>query len=583
MPVESFGQGVDGFFSNGSGDYASRDEGSAEVSGGITNDNFSAPLGGGLLVMTTAGVGYVLMKKRKRTLMLLAAVVMLGTTQCKKRPDSMPGGKTYVNITLDVGNNTKIDVNTSTGAVTFVDGDQIIVGNGGKYVGKLTFSEGVFSGTITDPTSDDYLHFYNLGNAELSDMEEGVSTSCSVNISDQINGLPVISYGQSTEKYSSETAYYTARLHNKCALVKFNVSTSSAYAATCIKGMNNTVTVDFSDASFSYSMENEGKIALVPGGGERWAILLPQSEVSEGDEGSAFSGRYKGYRGFVPEIQAGESITDGIEVVVNTLTQPEGALNGVFTVNSAGKQVVFAKSNLSYERDTHKWKFRADQYTTIERDKQNIGNNYGNLTTITLFEWGQTGYDHGAVSYIPDELSSNQDDCFAYGDPNCNLYDHTGKADWGYCVIENGGNINKQWRTLTIDEWDYIFTGRSNASQKYGRAIVNNKYKGVVILPDDWVDPYENCFTGGSSVASTDNSYTLSQWQEMEEAGAVFLPYAGYRYSVGAYTATRCLFTWSSTSKNARNAYIVKFTESVCDFRLEYQKIAGMPVRLVCE
>ena len=68
MPVKSFGQGggTDGFFSNSSGDYAGRDEGAPEVSGGLTNDNFGAPLGSGLLVMTAAGAGYVLMKTRKR-------------------------------------------------------------------------------------------------------------------------------------------------------------------------------------------------------------------------------------------------------------------------------------------------------------------------------------------------------------------------------------------------------------------------------------------------------------------------------------------------------------------------------------
>ena len=79
IPMSLYGQGgrTDGFFSSGSDDYGNRDEGVAEVTGGITNDPMGAPLGSGLLIMTAAGAGYVLMKKRKRALMILAAVVLM--------------------------------------------------------------------------------------------------------------------------------------------------------------------------------------------------------------------------------------------------------------------------------------------------------------------------------------------------------------------------------------------------------------------------------------------------------------------------------------------------------------------------
>ena len=585
MPVKSFGQGggTDGFFSNSSGDYAGRDEGAPEVSGGLTNDNFGAPLGSGLLVMTAAGAGYVLMKKRKRSLlMLVALVVMLGTTQCKKK-EVVTCNDNYVKITLDVGGNAKIDVNPATGAVTFSDGDKIIVANDGRYVGTLTYSDGVFNGTITNPTSEDYLHFYNLGNVEVTGLTAGVSTGCSVSISDQINSLPVISYGQSSEKYSTEVSSYVARLQNKCALVKFNVSTLSAFAATCITGMNNKVTVNFGDASFVYSMENDGKIALASGSGERWAILLPQNEADAGEDGSAFSGRYKGTRGLVPEIHADDLLDDGVEVVMNTLTQPEGALHGVFTVDADGKQVVFSKSNLAFERGSREWLFRDYQYSTVERDASYIGTNCSACSTITLFSWGQTGYNHGAVSYIPDETTTMQDGFFVYGDPTCNLYDHSGQADWGYVVIRNGGKINKQWRTLRIEEWNYLFAERPGAAQKYGRAIVNNTFKGVVILPDEWVAPEGIEFAYGSETACEDNSYSIDDWRRMQAAGAVFLPYAGYRFNFSAFDAGKAAYYWSSTAMNSRNAYMVYVTDTRCVFQQKYQRNSGISVRLVCE
>lgn len=590
MPIKSYGQGgrTDGFFSSGSDDYSDRDGSATEVNGGITNDSFGAPLGNGLLIMTAASAGYVLMKKRKRTLlMLVGAVGMLFMTQCKKHDTLFVQDKHHVAITLAVTGESKIDVNTATGAVTFVDGDEIIVANNGTYIGKLTYEDGVFSGTVAEPSSDDYLHFYNLGNVEIANMEEGVSTGCSVSIADQINSLPVISYGCSTEKYSSGTTSYEARLQNKCALVKFNVSTLSTFAATCITGMNNVVTVDFTDASFIYGMENDGKITLASGSGDRWAILLPQSEVPLGGDGSAFSGRYKGYRAAVPDIHADDFIEDGIEVIMNTLTQPEGALTGLFSVNSDGKQVVFAKSNLSYVREDAEWRFRDDQYTTVERNGYPTGDNCSELPVITLFEWGQTGYNHGALSYMPYETVTNQDGFSVYGDPKYNLYDCTGQADWGYVMITNGGNANKQWRTLKIEEWNYIFTQRPNAEEKYGRARVKVKKtklcNGVVILPDNWEEPFEDSFNGGPSAAFADNEYTVSQWAEMENAGAVFLPCSGYRYNVGSDGTNAFGFIWSSTRSDDRNAYVVGFTSSKFEFQRIYQRNAGLVTRLVCE
>ena len=172
---------------------------------------------------------------------------------------------------------------------------------------------------------------------------------------------------------------------------------------------------------------------------------------------------------------------------------------------------------------------------------------------------------------------------WAYGDKTCNLYDHTGQADWGYVVITNGGNANKQWRTLTIDEWNYIFTQRPDADQKYGRATIDGTHTGVVVLPDDWEDPYEGCFVGGSDVAFDGNNYTLSQWSEMEDAGALFWPSAGYRFTKTATGAGRFGRIWSSTMSTEKNAYMISYTETEYKFRRNYQRNSGQSVRLACE
>lgn len=585
MPFSSYGQGgrSDGFFSGGD-NYENRDGGMPEVSGGITNDNFGAPLDSGLLIMASAGIGYLLLKKRRRTLtMLLFAVVMLVMTQCKKPNIAEVADNKCVRITLNVGGNTKADVNPINGVVEFVDGDEIIVANNGVFVGTLTYDGDEFAGTITEPVSSDYLHFYFIGNASTVGLETCVSTGITVDIADQINSLPVISYGHSTEQYSSETQYYEARLQNKCALVKFNVTTPSPFAATCLTGLNNTVTVDFADNSFVYGMENDGKITIAPGNGERWAILLPQDDFSKGDN-RAFAGRYTGYCETMPDIHADDYLDEGIDVVMNTLTYPEGALHGLFSV-SEDKQVVFAKANLSYVMATGVWRFLDNQYVTIEHYNDDLGTNCSAswVKVITLFEWGQTGYNHGAVSYLPYDTDKGQLNFYAYGNPNYNLYDCTGQADWGYVTISNGGNANKQWRTLTIDEWNYLFTGREDAEKKYGRATVDG-YFGVVVVPDDWGDgPAGVSFNYGNSVTCDQNPYTASEWQIMEDAGAMFLPFAGYRYKTIVTGPGSFGRVWASTACDKRNAYVVSFTTSEYNFYRSYQRNSGTSVRLATE
>ena len=583
IPLSSFGQGSksDGFFNSGcESDYRDGDVG---VTGGISNESFNAPIGSGLLIFVLSGVSYVLLKTRKRTFLLfMLAITILGITGCKKRRVTDNYVQKFVNITLDVGSCAKIDVNTINGAVTFVDGDEIIVANNGKYIGKLEYDDGVFVGTIANPSTDDYLHFYNLGNIDVSDLLVGSSTECTVVISDQINDLPVISYGHSFEKYTIGITAYEAVLENKCALVKFNVTTQSDFAATCIRGMNNQVTIDFTDASFTYGMAGDGKISIASGNGERWAILLPQDEMAMGEDSTAFSGRYKGFRGAVPEIAAGDYINSGVDVVVNTVMHPQGALNGLFSVNDNGKQVVFAKANLSYIQESKKWNLLNFQYSTIEPDNVDVGANCWKYPVITFFEWGQSGYDHGATSYLPYHTDTNQFDYNAYGDPTCNLYDHTGKADWGYNVIINGGGANKQWRTLTGDEWYYIFTGRQDAAQKYGRATIDNHYLGLVVLPDDWPAEYADWLKPGDQPCDS-NKYDMTQWQLMEDMGALFLPYAGHRFNMKSDGTGRFARYWSSTVADKYYAYGINFSNKKLDFHAKLQRNAGFTVRLACE
>ena len=55
----------DGFFRNLNEDYDNRDGETIITGSGITNQQFGAPLGSGLLVLVAAGAGYVALKKKE--------------------------------------------------------------------------------------------------------------------------------------------------------------------------------------------------------------------------------------------------------------------------------------------------------------------------------------------------------------------------------------------------------------------------------------------------------------------------------------------------------------------------------------
>ena len=71
----------------------------------------------------------------------------------------------------------------------------------------------------------------------------------------------------------------------------------------------------------------------------------------------------------------------------------------------------------------------------------------------------------------------------------------------------------------------------------------------MILLPDSWTLPAGCSFTSGLADSSGDwtrNSYTLAQWEQMEAAGAVFLPAGGLRQGTDIYAMAAGNY-WSST------------------------------------
>ena len=213
-------------------------------------------------------------------------------------------------------------------------------------------------------------------------------------------------------------------------------------------------------------------------------------------------------RSSVTEITLGESDLNFVEPL------PEGALPGLFSV-SATQQVRFSKGNLQYQASTQTWRFAENQWDYVGNDNDNISLTYTGW--IDLFAWG-TGNNPIQGSIIT-------------------YSDFSTFVDWGVNPISNGGNQNNSWRTLTNAEWDYILHSRSGSqigdvwNASFVWATVNN-VQGLIIFPDIYNHPAEVIvpqYINSPNINGSCNNYSVSEWSEMEDAGAVFLPAAGFR------------------------------------------------------
>ena len=191
----------------------------------------------------------------------------------------------------------------------------------------------------------------------------------------------------------------------------------------------------------------------------------------------------------------------------------EGALIGKFSVNEQGHQIVFSQGNLQYYADGNLYRFATNQYDTI--GAANVSTDEKVMSDlIDLFCWG-TGNN-------PMGTAKNGDDFSTF-------------TDWGVNPIFNGGNKANLWRTITQAEIQYILEERTNAINLVGLGTVNGVH-GIILLPDAWQLPQGLSFYSCSSYTEASenlydaNIYSELQWIQMEYAGAVFLPAAGYRY-----------------------------------------------------
>ena len=226
---------------------------------------------------------------------------------------------------------------------------------------------------------------------------------------------------------------------------------------------------------------------------------------------------------------------------------------------AADKKVIFAPGNLQYQASTNTWRFAEHQYDYTGNANLNISATYDGW--IDLFGWG-TGNN-------PTNASETNSDYSTF-------------TDWGTNVI--GDDAANTWRTLTNAEWTYMFNTRTNASSLYGLVTVNG-IKGLIVLPDDCTVKHITFITGTGMDEYSNNIYTTTQWQQMEAAGAVFLPAAGFRNGTKELCwVQRSGDYWSSTSSSNDNANEFGFYEQGLTYGgVGGRKHYGLSVRLAQE
>ena len=247
----------------------------------------------------------------------------------------------------------------------------------------------------------------------------------------------------------------------------------------------------------------------------------------------------------------------------------DSALPGIFTVNAQGKKVRFSKGNLqaTYKSNTrtYTWDFAANQYSYV-------GNAAGNASidsltdgaVVDLFGWSTS------MTYYGISTSTRG-------------VDYPGAfVDWGkaYCA-SNGIAAEGTWRTLSKDEWTYLFNDRTmtNGKERYSNAVAvggvtieGKTYKGAFLYPDN----YNGDVVSGSMT-----------WDGINAAGIVFLPAAGYREGSGVLGVDGGGTYWSSSADDEEGyedyAHLVIFWREDAYPDDSGSRHYGFSVRLITE
>lgn len=428
---------------------------------------------------------------KRMTYFVMALALVLGLTQCKKEQPAAQNEIEGVHITLSVNggastnptnNGSRVDVdptghtNPDYATVSFETGDEIYVGYKGEYVGTLTYSGSYFSGDVTIASLDnpEPLYFYLLGGKGFSPSEV-VDNTASVVISDQSSTYPVISYAASRENYSG-AAPYTAMLENKISIMKFttNIRPVDSRGAFCIKGLKNKVTVDFATKTFTYDQDGDGliKMPAVDQNGATWAIVLPQSALSAGGDGTAYTAddKYTGSRPAIANITENQYLNEGVNVALENTAK--GSPLTFVAVEACTLEISYSGANISTKFNDNNW-----SETSGGTSKQ-VTLQAGDRYSVRAGNSGNTYWSNGSTRRY-----------FTITGGQCKVYGNV------MCLLDQSNYTNK-----TDLPGTYTF---AELFKNCGEYLVNDQEKAIYLPATSLVEGcYNQMFSGCSNMTA---------------------------------------------------------------------------------
>lgn len=290
------------------------------------------------------------------------------------------------------------------------------------------------------------------------------------------------------------------------------------------------------------------------------AVLTAGSEVGWVDINCSVS-----YNGSSPVTSS------TLRILIGDKDKPDGTVKGLFKVADS-KIVYFGRSNLySTQAEPDKFRLVENQFDVLYSKDPNWSDSCTDIP-----------YDFAEYDLFSSEVAET-----TFADPSTSP-----AVYWN----NNDADSSTGWYTLSAAEWKYLLETRrattvaGTADARFLRVRLGVHF-GLVIFPDTYVHPVSvQAIPSGRINSATASAIDLryEEWEDMERAGAVFLPAAGmfeeiqrhiYFYhnsAVSYWSRDRRIFIF-------RIAPLNNFGNNADNYSSPYDPGAGfyVPVRLV--